>query len=125
MTVAGFIADRRTGHGVTHTVAKIMAELGLEASKPPRLRRSLTRQSGRKAARDPVHHHFDAVVPNALRVGGMTGIDTGEGNLCLATVIDLFSRRLLDCARGVHHDAALVGALPEMAASTRGGRRTG
>lgn len=38
----------------------------------------------------------------------MTGIDTGEGKLYLATVIDLFSRRLLGYAMGARHDAELV-----------------
>ena len=32
----------------------------------------------------------------------MTEITTGEGKLYLATVIDLFSRRLLGCAQWAH-----------------------
>ncbi|MFC8278347.1 hypothetical protein ACFUJR_38720 [Streptomyces sp. NPDC057271] len=35
----------------------------------------------------------------------MTEITTGEGKLYLATVIDLFSRRLLGYAMGARHDA--------------------
>ncbi|WP_141713881.1 DDE-type integrase/transposase/recombinase, partial [Streptomyces sp. AVP053U2] len=89
--------------------------------KPPRRRRSLTRQGKRKAAPDLVHRHFDAVSPNVLRVGGMTEIETGEGKLYLATVIGLFSRRLLGYAMGAHHDAALVAASLKTAATTRGG----
>ncbi|WP_317621353.1 IS3 family transposase [Streptomyces sp. CBMA123] len=108
-----------------NTVAKIMAELALQGRKPPRRRRSLTRQGRRKAARDLVNRHFDAVAPNVLWVGDMTEIDTGEGKLYLATVIDLFSRRLLGYAMGAHHDAALVGASLTMAAATRGGRVDG
>ncbi|WP_256082936.1 IS3 family transposase [Streptomyces sp. AVP053U2] len=68
-----------------------------------------------------MHRHFDAVSPNVLRVGGMTEIETGEGKLYLATVIGLFSRRLLGYAMGAHHDAALVAASLKMAATTRGG----
>ncbi|WP_258039777.1 IS3 family transposase [Streptomyces sp. SM1] len=104
-----------------NTVAEIMAELGLQGRKPPRRRRSLTRQGKRKAAPDLVHRHFDAVSPNVLWVGDMTEIETGEGKLYLATVIDLFSRRLLGYAMGAHHDAALVAASLKMAATTRGG----
>jgi len=104
-----------------NTVAKIMAELGLQGRKPPRRRRSLTRQGKRKAARDLVHRRFDAVSPDVLWVGDMTEVDTGEGKLYLATVIDLFSRRLLGYAMGSHHDAALVSASLTMAAATRGG----
>ncbi|MFF3160062.1 DDE-type integrase/transposase/recombinase, partial [Streptomyces sp. NPDC057910] len=51
----------------------------------------------------------------------MTEIDTGEGKLYLATVIDLFSRRCLGYAMDTPHDAALVSASLQMAAATRGG----
>ncbi|WP_169317371.1 DDE-type integrase/transposase/recombinase, partial [Actinacidiphila oryziradicis] len=103
-----------------NTVAEIMAELGLYGREPKK-RRSLTRRGKRPAARDLVWRHFDAVAPNLLWVGDMTEIDTGEGKLYLATVIDLFSRRLLGYAMGDRHDAALVSASLRMAAATRGG----
>jgi putative transposase len=60
-----------------------------------------------------------------LWVGDMTEIETGEGKLYLATVLDLFSRRLLGYAMGAHHDAALVSASLTMAAATRGGQVDG
>lgn len=104
-----------------NTVAEIMAALGPQGRKPPRRRHSLTRQGKRGAAPDLVHRRFDAVSPDVLWVGDMTEIDTGEGKLYLATVIDLFSRRLLGYAMGAHHDAALVAASLKMAAATRGG----
>ncbi|WP_169922691.1 DDE-type integrase/transposase/recombinase [Streptomyces lushanensis] len=50
----------------------------------------------------------------------MTEIETGEGKLYLATVVDLFSRRLLGYATGARHDAELVVAALHMAATTRG-----
>ncbi|MFE5096189.1 DDE-type integrase/transposase/recombinase [Streptomyces sp. NPDC056638] len=62
-----------------------------------------------------MHRRFDAVAPDVLWVGDMTEIETGEGKLYLATVLDLFSRRLLGYAMGSHHDAALVGASLQMA----------
>lgn len=107
-----------------NTVAEIMAELGLQGRKPPR-RRSLTRQGKRRAAPDLVHRRFDAVAPDVLWYGDMTEIETGEGKIYLATVIDAFSRRLLGYAMGEHHDAALVGASLKMATATLGGRRDG
>jgi transposase InsO family protein len=59
----------------------------------------------------------------------MTEVVTGEGKLYLATVIDLYSRRLLGYAMGAHHDAALVVALVvaalNLAGVTRGGNVTG
>ncbi|MCH0561551.1 IS3 family transposase [Streptomyces sp. MUM 16J] len=103
-----------------NTVAEIMAEQGWYGREPKK-RRSLTRQGKRKAAKNLVGRHFDAIAPDVLWVGDMTEIETGEGKLYLATVIDLFSRRCLGYAMGAHHDAALVGASLKMAAATRGG----
>jgi transposase InsO family protein len=108
-----------------NTVAEIMADLGLQGRKPPRRRRSLTRQGKRRAAPDLVHRRFDAVAPDLLWYGDMTEIATSEGKLYLATVIDAFSRRCLGYAMGEHHDAALVGASLKMAAATRGGQVDG
>lgn len=107
-----------------NTVAEIMAENGWYG-RPPKKRRSLTRQGKRKAARDLVGRHFDAITPDVLWVGDMTEFDTGEGKLYLATVIDLFSRRCLGYAMGEHHDADLVSASLKMAAATRGGDVSG
>ncbi|MGR8007679.1 IS3 family transposase [Streptomyces hypolithicus] len=108
-----------------NTVAEIMADLGLQGRKPPRRRRSLTRQGKRRASFDLVHRKFDAIAPDVLWVGDMTEIETGEGKLYLTTVLDLFSRRLLGYAMGAHHDAALVGASLKMAAATLGGEVDG
>ena len=108
-----------------NTVAEIMAEFGPQGRKPPKRRRSPTRQGKRKAAPDLVNRRFDAVAPDVLRYGDMTEIGTGEGKIYLATVLDAFSRRCLGYAMGEHHDAALVGASLKMATATRGGRRDG
>lgn len=107
-----------------NTVAEIMAEQGWYGREPKK-RKSLTRPGKRPAARDLVGRHFDAVAPDVLWVGDMTEIDTGEGKLYLATVIDLFSRRCLGYAMGERHDATLVSASLRMAAATRGGNVDG
>ena len=54
-------------------------------------------------------------------VGDMTEIPTDEGKLYLATVLDLFSRRLLGCPTSTHPDAELAGQAVKMAVATRGG----
>jgi putative transposase len=107
-----------------NTVAGLMAELGLAGRKPKR-RRSLTRQGKRKAAPDRVRRQFTAVAPNLLWCGDLTEVDTDEGKLYLATVLDLFSRRLLGYAMSEHHDAELARASLSMAAASRGGRIDG
>ncbi|MEU4229124.1 IS3 family transposase [Nonomuraea sp. NPDC026600] len=103
-----------------NTVAKRMVELGLAGRKPKRPR-SLTRQGKRPAAPDLVGRKFTAVAADVLWVGDGTMIDTDEGPLYLATVEDLFSRRLLGFAMSEHHDAALTVASLQMAVTTRGG----
>jgi putative transposase len=103
-----------------NTVARRMAALGL-AGRPPKRRRSLTRQGKRAAAPDRVRRQFTAPAPDVLWCGDMTEIVTDQGKLYLATVIDLFSRRLLGYAMSARHDAELVEASLNMAAATRGG----
>lgn len=103
-----------------NTVARRMAALGL-AGRPPKRRRNLTRQGKRPAAPDRVRRQFNATAPDVLWCGDMTEVVTDQGKLYLATVIDLFSRRLLGYAMSAHHDAELVEASLNMAAATRGG----
>ncbi|MFI2206092.1 IS3 family transposase [Streptomyces sp. NPDC020192] len=95
-----FIELIRRGWRVSvNTVAKLMAELG-PAGRKVRRRRSLTRPGRRPAAPDFVRRDFTAEEPDLVWAGDMTEIDTGEGKLYLATVIDLFSRRLLGYCDG-------------------------
>ncbi|MBK6017417.1 IS3 family transposase [Streptomyces sp. MBT53] len=90
-----FIELIRRGWRVSvNTVAKLMAELGV-AGRKIRRRQGLTRPGKREAAPDFVRRDFTAAEPDLVWAGDMTEIDTGEGKLYLATVIDLFSRRLL------------------------------
>lgn len=115
-----FILLVRKGWRVSvNTVAKLMAELGLVA-RVVRRRSGLTRPGRRPAAPDFVKRDFTAEEPDLVWAGDMTEIVTEEGKLYLATVIDLFSRRLLGYAMGAHHDADLVVAALNMAAATRG-----
>jgi putative transposase len=104
-----------------NTIAVLMAELGLVARIRHRRRRGLTRPGKRPAAPDLVKRVFTAPAPDVAWCGDMTEIVTGEGKLYLATVIDLYSRRILGYAMGAHHDAGLVVAALNMAAVTRGG----
>ncbi|WP_431934575.1 IS3 family transposase [Nonomuraea jabiensis] len=103
-----------------NTVAARMAELGL-AGRKRRKPRSLTRQGKRPAAPDLVRRKFTAPAADVLWCGDVTQIDTDEGKLYLATVEDLFSRRLLGYAMSEHHDAALTCASLQIAVATRGG----
>jgi transposase InsO family protein len=101
-----------------------MHEQGLVA-RVVRRRRSLTRQGTRPAAADLVERNFTADAPDTVWVGDVTMIRTGQGPLYLATVLDLFSRRLLGYATSTHHDAELTTASLRMAAAAGGGQVDG
>lgn len=103
------------------TVADSMRRQGLVARRIRR-RNGLTRQD-KTAPKFPdlLKRDFSAARPNARWVGDMTEIPTAAGKLYLATVIDLFSRRLLGAATGLHPDAELACSAIKMAVAARGG----
>jgi putative transposase len=103
------------------TVADSMRRQGLIARRIRR-RGGLTRQD-KTAPKFPdlLRRDFTAERPNAKWVGDMTEIPTAAGKLYLATVIDLYSRRLLGAAPGAHPDAQLACEAIKMAVAARGG----
>ena len=103
------------------TVADSMRRQGLVARRIRR-RNGLTRQdkTAPKFA-DLLRRDFAADAPNRKWVGDMTEIPTRAGKLYLATVIDLYSRRLLGAATGLHPDAQLACEAIKMAVTARGG----
>lgn len=104
------------------TVADSMRRQGLVARVIKR-RQGTTKQD-KKAAKFPdlLRRNFTAPAVNCKWVGDITEIPTAEGKLYLATVIDLYSRRLLGAATSVHPDAELATAAITMAVTARGGR---
>ncbi len=104
------------------TVADSMRRQGLVARRIKR-RNGLTKQD-KTAPKFPdlLKRNFTAERSNAKWVGDMTEIPTAAGKLYLATVIDLYSRRLLGAATSLHPDAELACAAIKMAVAARGGR---
>jgi len=118
-----FVDARENGWNVSEkTVADSMRRQGLVARVIKR-RRCLTKQD-KKAAKFPdlVRRDFTASRINEKWVGDITEIPTASGKLYLATVIDLYSRRLLAAATSLHPDAELACAAIRMAATVRGGK---
>jgi transposase InsO family protein len=103
------------------TVADSMRRQGLVARRIKR-RNGLTKQD-KTAPKFPdlLRRDFTADRSNTRWVGDMTEIPTAAGKLFLATVIDLYSRRLLGAATGLHPDAELACAAIKMAVAARGG----
>lgn len=108
-----------------NTVAKRMRHKGLRGKKKP-VRRSLTRPdpAAPKFA-NLLQRRFDPPAPNVSWCGDITEIVTWEGKLYLATVIDLWSRRVIGFAIATHCKASLVTDALKMAIATRGGQITG
>ena len=113
------------------TVAASMRRQGLVARRIRR-RNGLTRQDKtRPVFPDLLGRDFTAERPNARWVGDMTEIPTGPDEhgrpgpkLYLATVLDLYSRRLLGAATSLRPDAELACAAITMAVTARGGKDT-
>ena len=105
-----------------NTVADSMRRQGLQGRKPKHSQ-GLTRQD-RKAPKFPdlLKRDFTAPAANVKWCGDITEIPTDEGKLYMATVLDLFSRRLLACPTSEHPDAQLVCDGIKIAAAARGGR---
>ena len=110
-----------------NTVAALMAEQGLLA-RPKRRRTHTTRPGrGRWRAPDQVRRDFSAERINQRWFGDGTEIPTGQGKLYLASVLDIYSRRIVGFALGEHHDTALAysAMAMAMAVAVRGGDVTG
>lgn len=89
----------KLGHGV-HTgqkrVARLMRELGLVGvSKREGRRRKAKFSPEAAAAPDLVHRRFRADSPNELWVADITYIETWEGYLFLACVMDMCTKRIV------------------------------
>ena len=114
---------RRDGHTVSKkTVEASMARQGLQA-RPKRRRRGLTRPDKAAApAPDLLGRDFTASAPDQKWVGDFKQADTDAGPVFLASVEDLYSRRMLGFATSDRHPTAeLAEAALNMAAATRGG----
>ena len=108
-----------------NTVAALMAEQRLRA-RARRRRRSTTRPGkGRWRAPDLVERDFHARRVNQRWFGDGTEIDTAEGKLQLASVLDVCSRRIVGFALSEHHDAELAYGSLAMAVAVRGGQVAG
>ena len=102
-------------------VARLMKAADLRGRRPPRWVRTTTPEPTPPAIPDLVHGQFEAPAPDVLWVGDITYIRTWEGWLYLATVIDVFSRRVIGFSLAAHMRASLVCDALKMAVATRGG----
>lgn len=99
------------------TVRRCMRELGLEPCQPKPWRHSLTEQDGQAGPiPDLVNRDFTADKPGQKMAGDITYIDTWEGWVYLATVIDCATRKIVGWAMDDNYKTPLVSRAIEMAA---------
>jgi transposase InsO family protein len=108
-----------------NTVAELMRELHLMARLRKRRKATTRPDAGRWRAPDLVRRRFGACRPNQKWFGDGTEVVTGEGKLHLASVLDIFSRRVVGFALSEHHDAQLAYGALAMAVAVRGGQVAG
>lgn len=113
---------RKQGFEVGHNrVARIMRINGWEGETGRRKVRTTIVDRGATAASDRVERDFNPSEPDSVWCGDITYLRTGEGWLFLATVIDLFSRRVIGWSVADHMRTELVADALTMAVATRGG----
>ena len=110
----GFVVGR-------NRVARIMGVNGWEGETGRRKVRTTIVDRGATAAEDLVGRDFNPTEPDRTWCGDITYLRTGEGWLFLATVIDLYSRRVIGWSVAEHMRTTLVADALSMAVATRGG----
>jgi transposase InsO family protein len=116
----------RQGYRVGHNrVARIMRDKGFVGEVGRRKVRTTVADKTAKPSLDLVGRDFNPTAPNEIWCGDITYIATGEGWLFLATVIDLFSRRVIGWALASHMRVDLACDALKMAIATRGGDVSG
>jgi putative transposase len=102
-------------------VARLMGQAGLQGAFLRKRWRCSTRQDPRATpAPDLVDRNFTAEAPNRLWVADISRIPTGEGPLWLASVRDVFSRRIVGWKASDRADTELVLGALEYAVWGRG-----
>src|SRR5258707_3073584 len=90
-------------------VARLMNQAGLQGKGRARRRpRTTVRDMARPVAPNLLNRDFSADRPNAKWLTDITYIDTLEGFLYLAAVLDVFSRRVVGWTMADHLREALV-----------------
>ena len=101
-------------------VARLMQMHHIVAKKASRRHPQTTQQRpGAKAAPNLLQREFSAAEPNRKWVSDITYIDTAEGWLYLASILDLHSRRVVGWAMADQMDVSLVESAWQMAIVSR------
>jgi transposase InsO family protein len=114
---------RLLGRGIAcgrHRIARLMRREGIRPPKRhKRIPLTTQRQPGAIPAPNRLNQDFSATAVNTKWVSDFTYIDTAQGWLYLAIILDLFSRKVVGWAMSEHMNTALVETALQMALQTR------
>lgn len=114
------VLQQQGAHVGRKRVARLMQEAGLVGKGPRRQRPGTTqREPGALPAPNLLAQDFTACRPDEKWLGDITFIETLEGWLYLALVLDLFSRAIVGWALADHLRATLVEQALQMALGRR------
>ena len=114
----------KQGRRINHKrVERLMARHGIRGRCGRRRMRTTIRDPHARPATDLVERCFDRDELDALWLGDITYIPTGEGWLYMSSVLDACSRRLLGWSLAEHMRTELVADALSAAVGQRGGRR--
>jgi putative transposase len=105
-----------------NTVAQLMRELGLQARRKRRRKKTTRPGRGKWRAPDLIRRDFATDQLNRKWYGDGTEINTDEGKLYLDSVLDMGSRRIVGFCLGENHNAELAYDALVMAVAVRGGK---
>ena len=100
-------------------VVRLMQQLGLKASTKKRRKPTTRSTAGGRFAPNALNREFGASWPNQKWVTDTKAVETAEGWLYLAVILDLFSRMVVGWAMAATEDTQLVEVALRMALATR------
>ncbi len=100
-------------------VVRLMQQLGLSAQVKKRRKPTTRSTPGGRFAPNQLNREFAASIPNQKWVTDTKAVETAEGWLYLAVILDLFSRRVVGWAMAATEDGQLVELALRMALATR------
>jgi len=100
-------------------VARLMRERGINAKSKRRKMKTTDSQHDNPVAPNVLAREFSADAPNTKWVSDITGIETLEGWLYLAAIVDIYSRFVVGWAMGKERDEQLITNAALMALARR------
>ena len=102
-----------------HRVARLMRQDGIRAKTVKKWRATTQSQHRFPVAANTLDRQFTVEAPNRVWAGDLTYVWTTEGWLCLAVILDLYSRRVIGWAMGHRLTVELVERAFTMALGNR------